>query len=252
MDLSFKHQFSLVCVILLFPVLCNCKEYYTKSRASYYGTSDGYGTPRGACGFGDYGKTVNDGSVTAVSAKLWKNGGGCGACYQVRCKIPQYCDDNGALVVVTDYGEGDRTDFIMSPRAFSGLGRNAAASEKLKKYGVLDVEYKRVSCTFKGNNIVYQINEHSKNPGYFAIAILYVGGSYDVNAVEMWQKEQHKWESMRRSYGAVFDYANPPKGEIRLRFQVSSNVGINWVESRFPIPSSWKAGATYSTKIQFY
>ena len=89
--------------------------------------------------------------------------------------------------MVTDYGEGDRTDFIMSPRAFSGLGRNAAASEKLKKYGVLDVEYKRVSCTFKGNNIVYQINEHSKNPGYFAIVILYVGGTYDVNAVEMWQ-----------------------------------------------------------------
>lgn len=37
----------------------------------------------GACGFGDYGKIVNDGSVAAVSAKLWKNGGGCGACYQV-------------------------------------------------------------------------------------------------------------------------------------------------------------------------
>ncbi|WJX09598.1 hypothetical protein P8452_00414 [Trifolium repens] len=42
---------------------------------------------------------------------------GCGACYHVRCKIPQLCDDNGAYVVVTDYGEGDRTDFIMSPRA---------------------------------------------------------------------------------------------------------------------------------------
>lgn len=90
-------------------------------------------------------------------------------------------------MVVTDYGEGDRTDFIMSPRGFSKLGRNAAASEKLKKYGVLDVEYKRVSCTFKGNKIVYQINENSKNPGYFAIVLLYVGGTYDVTAVEMWQ-----------------------------------------------------------------
>jgi hypothetical protein len=37
----------------------------------------------GACGFGDYGKIVNDGSGAAVSAKLWKNGEGCGACYQV-------------------------------------------------------------------------------------------------------------------------------------------------------------------------
>jgi hypothetical protein len=37
----------------------------------------------GACGFGYYGKIVNDGSVAAVSAKLWKNGEGCGACYQV-------------------------------------------------------------------------------------------------------------------------------------------------------------------------
>jgi hypothetical protein len=75
----------------------------------------------------------------------------------------------------------------MSPRAFSKLGRNAVASEKLKKYGVLEVEYKRVPCTFKGNNIVYQINENSNDPGYFAINVLYVGGTYDVTAVEIWQ-----------------------------------------------------------------
>lgn len=36
----------------------------------------------GACGFGEYGRTVNDGSVAGVS-RLWKNGSGCGACYQV-------------------------------------------------------------------------------------------------------------------------------------------------------------------------
>ena len=47
----------------------------------------------GACGFGDYGRTVNDGSVSGVS-RLYKNGTGCGACYQVlkvatSCKVPK-------------------------------------------------------------------------------------------------------------------------------------------------------------------
>lgn len=36
----------------------------------------------GACGFGDFGRTVNDGNVAAVSY-LYRNGSGCGACYQV-------------------------------------------------------------------------------------------------------------------------------------------------------------------------
>ncbi|XP_057419265.1 expansin-like B1 [Lotus japonicus] len=250
MELNFKHQLGLICVILIFPALCSGKEYYTKSRAAYYGTSDGYGNPRGACGFGGYGRTVNDGNVAAVSAKLWKNGGGCGACYQVRCKIPLYCDYNGAYVVATDSGEGDRTDFILSHHAFSKLGRNKNASEALKKYGVLDVEYKRVPCTFKGNNIVFQINEHSSNPGYFAIVILYVGGTSDITSVEILRKEYRKWEPLRRVYGAVFDIANPPTGEIRLKFLVSDgSAGFHWVQPKIAIPANWKAGATYSAKL---
>jgi hypothetical protein len=106
---------------------------------------------------------------------------------QVRCKIPQYCDENGATLVVTDYGEGDRTDFIMSPRGYSRLGRNADASAELFKYGVVDIEYKRVPCMYSGYNIVAQVHERSKNPDYFAVVVLYVDGMYDVNVVEMWQ-----------------------------------------------------------------
>ena len=36
----------------------------------------------GACGFGEYGKTVNDANVAGVS-RLWNNGTACGACYEV-------------------------------------------------------------------------------------------------------------------------------------------------------------------------
>lgn len=106
---------------------------------------------------------------------------------QVRCKIPQFCDENGAYVVVTDYGEGDRTDFIMSPRAYSRLGRNADASAELFKYGVMDVEYRRVPCRYGGYNLLVKVHEHSRNPHYLAIVILYLGGTYDVTAVELWQ-----------------------------------------------------------------
>ncbi|KAJ1415039.1 RlpA-like protein, double-psi beta-barrel domain [Sesbania bispinosa] len=201
----------------------------------------------GACGFGDYGKTVNGGSVAAVSARLWKNGVGCGACYQVRCKIPKLCNVNGAYVVVTDYGEGDKTDFILSPQAFSRLGH-----ANLSKYGVVDIEYKRVPCTFRGYDIVFQVHESSKIPDYFAIVVLYVGGTYEVTGVEMWQRDHHQWEPLRRTYGAVFDFANPSRDEIRLRFQVSRNVELKWVESRFAIPRDWKVGATYATRIQPY
>ncbi|KAJ1415038.1 RlpA-like protein, double-psi beta-barrel domain [Sesbania bispinosa] len=249
MGFSFKHQLGLVCVVLLLPALCNCKEYFTQSRASYYGSPDGYGHPNEACGFGEYGRTVNDGKVTDVSARLWKNGGGCGACYQVRCKIPQLCSYNGAFVVTTGYGEGDRTDFIMSPRGFSELGRNKNASDELFKYGVVDVEYKRVPCTFKGNdNIMFKINEHSQNPGYFAIVVLYVGGTNDITTVEMWQIDHNQWEPLRRSYGAVFDYANPPRGAIPLRFKLGSSRPK--LCSLITIPGNWKAGATYTAKIR--
>jgi len=62
------------------------------------------------------------------------------------------------------------------------------------------------------------------------------------------QKGQQRWEPLRRVYGAVFDYANPPRGAILLRFQV----GVNWMVPNIPIPSNWKPGATYDTKLQLY
>lgn len=56
---------------------------------------------------------------------------------------------------------------------------------------------------------------------------------------------------MRRVYGVVFDYENPPSGELSLRFQVSGNGGVYWVQSKNVIPSDWKAGAAYDTMVQF-
>nr|QHQ74423.1 expansin-like B2 [Stylosanthes guianensis] len=249
MELNFKYQLGLVSVIMLLPLMCTSQDSFTCSRATYYGSPECTANPRGACGFGEYGTLINDGSVAGVSW-LWRNGSGCGACYQVRCKIAGYCDDYGAYVVVTDFGVGDRTDFIMSPRAYSRLGKNEDASAELFKYGVVDVEYKRVPCRYGAYNIVVKVHERSYNPHYLAIVTLYVGGTQDITAVQFWQEDCKEWRTMRRVFGTVFDVENPPRGDIKIRFQVSGSAGVYWVESKNVITSDWKAGAFYDTEIQ--
>jgi len=164
---------------------------------------------------------------------------------QVKCLIENLCDENGAYLAATDQGYGDNTDFVMSPRAFTQLGHDENAYEELKKYGTVDIEYRRVPCSYTGN-VVFYIKESSSNPGYFAVVILNVNGINDVTAVELWQSGE--WKALNRNYGAVFDFANPPSGEIRLRFKVSGM--SDWVDPRIVIPSYWQPGSTYVTEVQ--
>ncbi|KAK4262543.1 hypothetical protein QN277_028092 [Acacia crassicarpa] len=244
MELHSKYQVALVCVLLL-PALCLSQDF-TDSRATYYSTPDGYGTSTGACGYGNYGRSVNHGRVAGV-AGLWRGGGGCGACYQVRCKNSKLCDNYGTMLVATDYGAGDRTDFIMSPNAFSKLGRNPSASAELKKYGVVDIEYRRVPCAYAGNNERIKIHESSNYPDYLAIVILYVPGMNDVTAVEIYDGYSYEWRPMRRVYGAVFDIVAAPSGPLTMRLQFDGRKG--WVQSKTAIPGDWKIGASYDSQV---
>ncbi|CBI38517.3 expansin-like B1 [Vitis vinifera] len=248
MGFALSHYCCFLCFIVLLPLLCKCEDTFTYSRATYYGSPDCLGTPTGACGFGEYGRSVNGGNVGAVS-RLYRNGTGCGACYQVRCKVPNLCADNGMKVVVTDHGEGDYTDFILSPRGFSMLARPNMAAD-LFAYGVVGIEYRRVPCQYPGSNIFFKVHEHSRFPDYLAIVMLYQAGLSDITAVDIWQEDCQEWKGMRKSYGAVWDMANPPKGPVGLRFQVSGRGGQKWVQLMNVIPSDWKAGVAYDSAFQ--
>jgi len=65
------------------------------------------------------------------------------------------------------------------------------------------------------------------------------------------QEEAHSWRPCERSYGAVWDISNPPKGELTVRFFLagSSTVTARWVLVPRVIPALWQPGAAYNTSI---
>ncbi|GER35440.1 expansin-like protein [Striga asiatica] len=254
--MGIKHEYNLmfskynIVYLVLVASLCYGDDGYICSRATYYGSPDCLGNPRGACGFGEYGRTVNNGLVSGVS-RLYRNGSGCGACYQVRCKIPSACTEDGIKIVVTDYGEGHDTDFILTARAYASLASSPDAAAHLLDYGVVDVEYRRVPCQFGSSNLLLKVHEHSSYPSYLAVVPLYQGGAYDVTGAQVWVEECKEWRAMRRVYGTVWDMENPPLVIANIRFQLSTgDQFVKWVELLRVIPNEWKAGVVYDTGLQ--
>ncbi|PHT92822.1 Expansin-like B1, partial [Capsicum annuum] len=179
----------------------------------------------GACGYGEYGRTVNSGAFCGVS-KLYSNGTSCGACYHVKCKHPEYCNEEGTDVVVTDSGE-ENAEFILSFSAYAKLAKPLMVA-KLVAEGEVDIEYQRVPCKYAtGAHLMVKVHESSKFPNYLAIVLLNKGGLSDITAIEVWEESHKQWKSMVRIFGAVWAVSDPPKGALKCRFQVRGSAGVH-------------------------
>ncbi|XP_057420939.1 expansin-like B1 [Lotus japonicus] len=228
----------------------SCTDCFVQSRASYYPNSEVNGTDSGACGFGSFGATINGGDVSAASS-LYQDGVGCGACYQVRCANSAYCSGNGVTVVVTDQGSGDNTDFILSQRAFGRMAQNSDAAASLLALGVVDIQYRRVSCSYPNKNMTIKIHESSSNPHYLAFVIWYQQGRRDITAVQLCETQNFVCKLLDRSHGAVWTSTSPPSGPLSLRMLFSDEDGEDtWVVPVNNIPEDWKAGETYDSGVQ--
>lgn len=88
--------------------------------------------------------------------------------------------------MVTDHGEGDHiADFVLSSNAYAEMARPDMDS-KLLSYGVIGVEYRRIPCLYDAN-LLLKVHEISKYPVYLAVLLLFLPGSDDVTAFEVWQ-----------------------------------------------------------------
>ncbi|XXG66610.1 hypothetical protein AAC387_Pa06g0147 [Persea americana] len=239
------------CMLSVYPTARAATATYIQSRAAYYPNSDEAGTDVGACEYGTFGATINGGDVSAAS-DLYRDGVGCGACYQVRCTNSKYCSDKGVTVVVTDHGSSDRTDFILSRRAFGKMAQTNASAASLLAFGVVDIEYRRVSCSYPGKNIMFKIHESSTYPSYLAFVIWYQQGDKDVIAVQLCETQNQVCKLLDRSHGAVWATVSPPRGPLSMRMLLSGGEDGDetWAAPSNDIPANWNVGDIYDSGTQ--
>ncbi|XP_038887206.1 expansin-like A1 [Benincasa hispida] len=227
-----------------------CDRCIHQSITTYYRgdspTSNGWG----ACRYGSWAMEISQDYYAAAVPSIYEQGAACGACYKVRCKDRRMCTTKGVKVVLTDQNHDNRTDFVLSKKAFSTMARKDKI-QKLLNLGTIDVEYKRIPCEYKNKNLTILIQDWSQVPYYFAIKFLYQGGQTQILAVKIAQVGSSKWGYLNRKYGAIWETNKVPQGALKLWMKiVTSGFKEKWIMAKNIIPSDWKSGLTYDMGFQ--
>ncbi|KAI9123956.1 hypothetical protein K1719_005256 [Acacia pycnantha] len=239
--------FFLYFLFLLVSFASACDRCVHQTKAAYF--SEGAALSSGACGYGSLALELSGGRHAAGVPSLYKNGAGCGACFQIRCKSSSLCNKSGVRVILTDLNTHNETDFVLSRSSFEAMAQKGSA-QQLLKLGILNVEYKRVPCEYKNKNLAVRVEESSQKPYYLAVKFLYQGGQTEIVAVDVAQVESSNWSFMSRNHGAVWDTSRVPGGALQMRMVVTSGYDGKWMWAKKVLPADWKTGQVYDAGVQ--
>ncbi|KAJ6395624.1 hypothetical protein OIU77_020806 [Salix suchowensis] len=108
-----------------------CDRCVHQSKVAYFSRASALSS--GACGYGSMAIGFNSGNLAAAVSSLYKDGAGCGACFQIRCKDANLCSSRGTRVIVTDLNRNNQTDFVLSSRAFMAMAKKDRGQDILKQ-----------------------------------------------------------------------------------------------------------------------
>ncbi|GAB2267784.1 Expansin-like A2 [Dionaea muscipula] len=225
----------------------SCDRCVHQSKVAFF--PDDSPLSSGACGYGSLALGFNGRFLAAAVPSLYNKGSGCGACFQIRCKDTSLCSKAGTKVIVTDYNNSNKTDLVLSSRAFVAMA-NKGMEKHLLNLGIADVEYKRIPCEYGHRNLTLRVEEFSKHPNYLAIKVLYQGGQTEIVGIDVAQVGVQNWGYMSRNYGTVWDTSRAPTGPLQFRFIATSGYDGSYVWAKNALPADWKPGVTYDSGVQ--
>ncbi|AQL05698.1 Expansin-B9 [Zea mays] len=85
-------------------ITTNYNGKWLTARATWYGQPNGAGAPDngGACGIKNVNLPPYSGMTACGNVPIFKDGKGCGSCYEVRCKEKPECSGNPVTVFITE------------------------------------------------------------------------------------------------------------------------------------------------------
>ncbi|CAM8990941.1 unnamed protein product [Rhodiola kirilowii] len=224
-----------------------CDRCLHQSKATFF--SSAAALKSGACGYGSMAIGFNGGHLAAAVPSIFKDGAGCGACFQIRCKDPKMCSKTGIKIIVTDLNKDNKTDLVLSSRAFKAMA-NKGMEREIIRLGIADVDYRRVPCDYKQKNLAVRVEESSQKPHYLAVTFLYQGGQTEIIGVDVAKVGSANWGFMSRKSGAVWDTSRVPEGPLQFRLIITAGFDGKYVWAKKVLPQNWKAGQVYDSGVQ--
>uniref|UniRef100_A0A0D9XLW3 Expansin n=1 Tax=Leersia perrieri TaxID=77586 RepID=A0A0D9XLW3_9ORYZ len=226
---------------------------WTPAHATFYGDETASETMGGACGYGDLYASGYGTDTAALSTTLFRDGYGCGTCYQLRCVGTSSCYRGSPVITVTATNlcppnwsiPSDAGGWCNPPRSHFDLAKPAFMKMADWHAGIVPVMYRRVPCVRSGG-----VRFSLQGNGYWLLVyVMNVAGAGDVG--DMWVSGGGQgWMRMSHNWGASYQ-AFAQLGGRELSFKVTSYTTGETILAAGVAPASWCVGLTYQARVNF-
>lgn len=224
------------------------------AKATWYGAPTGAGPVDngGACGFKGTNQYPFSSMTSCGNEPIFKDGKGCGSCYQIRCLKSNHpaCSGVAQTVIITDmnYYPVAKYHFDLSGTAFGSMA-SWGLNDKLRHAGIIDMQFRRVPCNFPGLTITFRV-QHGSNPMYLAVLIEHENKDGDVVQADIMQSNSGHWDPMHESWGSIWriDPNRPLRGPFSMRI---TNESGRQLVAKNVIPANYIPDVDYRSFVQY-